>query len=97
MVFLPGNCCYSVMNAEIREEHFGIMWNKKQSYKCKLLPYKHGLLFTERKMYKILKDKVEQFRVFSIFFLLTLKISSFAFHMISKMKLKQQYVQAGNV
>lgn len=24
-----GNCCYSIMNEEIREEHFWIVWNKK--------------------------------------------------------------------
>lgn len=80
----------------MRKEHLGIMWNRKYYYKYKLLYYKHDLLFTKMKMYKILKDKVKQLR-FLHFLLLTLKLSSFAFHLISKMKLIEQYVQVEDV
>lgn len=47
-------------------------------------------------IYKILKDKVKQLH-FLHFLLLSLKLSSFAFHFISKMKLIEQYVQVGDV
>ena len=45
------------------------------------------IIHREEDVFKKIKGQSRAAQFFSIFFLLTLKISSFAFHIISKMKL----------